>query len=74
MGIPDPYVTEFDTNRRLIADFIYVVYFLKNASPQLCAVPREAFKPEDIRPRAGYRISSRFKNKKSLEPYLRPLR
>jgi Protein NO VEIN, C-terminal len=71
-GIPDPYVTEFDAEKRLIADFLYVVYFLDGASPQLCAIPRDALKPEYIVPKSGYRISSRFKNKKSLEPYFRP--
>jgi len=72
-GIPDPYVTEFDSERRLVADFLYVVYFLDGEPPTLCAIPRDAFKPEDIRPKSAYRISSRFKNKKSLEPYLRQL-
>jgi len=72
-GIPDPYGTEFDAEKRLIADFLYVVYFLDGAPAQLCAIPRAALEPEYVVPKSGYRISSRFKNKKSLEPYLRPL-
>jgi len=72
-GIPDPYVTEFDSDRRLVADFLYVVYFIDKEPPQLCAIPRDALKPEDIVPKFGYRISSRFKNKKSLERYLQQL-
>ena len=71
-GIPDPYVTEFDSERRLVADFLYVVYF-SDSETQLCAIPRDALKPEDIVPKHGYRIRSRFKNKKSLEGYLRAL-
>lgn len=69
-GIPDPYVTEFDSERRLVADFLYVVYFINQEAPKLCAIPRDAFKPEHIVPKVSYRISSRFKNKKTLEPYL----
>src|SRR6185312_898182 len=69
-GIPDPYATEFKDGQ-LVADFLYVVYFLKDSAPQLCAIPREAFKPDDIVVKWGYRIRSGFKNKKSLEPYMR---
>ena len=72
-GIPDPYVTEFDSNRRLVADFLYVVYLCNPEHPQLCAIPREALRPELLIPKFGYRISSRFKNKKSLEPYMQQL-
>lgn len=72
-GIPDPYVTEFDRDRRLVADFLYVVYFLDREPPQLCVIARDAFKPEDIVPKFGYRIRFRFKNKRSLERYLRKL-
>ena len=71
-GIPDPYVTEFDSERRLVADFLYVVYFI-DSETQLCVIPRDAFKPDDIVDKRGYRIRSRFKNKKALEPYMRHL-
>lgn len=71
-GIPDQYVTEFDAERRLVADFLYVVYFCEEQS-QLCVIPRDELKPEYIVPKAGYRISSRFKKKKVLERFLRPL-
>lgn len=72
-GIPDLYVTEFDSDRRLVADFLYVVYFINHDAPLLCVIPRDALKPEYIVPKFGYRISSRFKNKRSLAPYLKPL-
>src|ERR1019366_9176380 len=35
-GIPDQFETEFDSNRRLVADFLYVVYFLGEDLPKLC--------------------------------------
>ncbi len=72
-GIPDPYVTEFDENKALIADYLYVVYLLPHEAPRLCAIPRNALKPEDIRPKSGYRISSRFKKKSVLKRFVKPL-
>ncbi len=72
-GIPDPYETEFDSDRRLVADFLYVVYCLAGQEPQLCAIPRDALTPEDIVPKSGYRIRSRFKKKGVLERFLQTL-
>src|SRR5690242_1923106 len=72
-GIPDPYVTEFDANKNLIADYLYVVYLLSGESPKLCAIPRSELKAEDVQPKAGYRISSRFKKKNVLEKFVQPL-
>jgi Protein NO VEIN, C-terminal len=71
-GIPDPYETEFKDGR-LVADFLYVVYLLKDEPAQICAIPRDAFNPEYLTQKITYRISSRFKNKKSLQPYLQSL-
>jgi hypothetical protein len=71
-GIPDQYETEFDASRRLIADFLYVVYFCEE-QPQICVIPRDELKPEFVVPKAGYRISSRFKKKSVLERFLRPI-
>src|SRR3954467_6873173 len=68
-GIPDQYVTEFDADKRLIADFLYVIYFCEE-EPKLCVIPRNELKPEYIVPKAGYRISSRFKKKSVLERFL----
>ncbi len=72
-GIPDLYETEFDPNLRLVADFLYVVYFENERPVRLCAIPRQALKAEDITPRRGYRIRSSFKNQKSLEPFLQEI-
>ena len=69
-GIPDPYVTEFDANRNLIADFLYVVYFINGKDPAVCIIPRDVIKPEYVIPRETYRVSSRFKNEATLKPFL----
>lgn len=71
-GIPDPYETEFNEGR-LVADFLYVVYLVPGSQPQLCAIPRDALKPEDVVPKSGYRISGRLKKKSVLEKFLQPL-
>lgn len=71
-GIPDPYNTEFDEQRRLVADLLCVVYFIPAESPKLCLIPRDAISPEYVSVRTGFRISSRFKNQKNLEQYLQP--
>ena len=69
-GIPDPYVTEFDESRQLVADFLYVVYFIDGKDPTLCIIPRDAIKPEFVAPKQGYRVSTRFKNESTLKPFL----
>jgi hypothetical protein len=68
--IPDPYVTEFDGERRLVADLLYVVYFLDGGKPELCIIPRDAIDPDMITPRQGWRISPRFKNETVLARYM----
>ena len=69
-GIPDPYLTEFDANRKLIADFLYVVYFIDGEKPTVCIIPRDAIKPEFVMPKQSYRVSARFKNEATLKPFL----
>ena len=69
-GIPDPYVTEFDANRNLIADFLYVVYFIDRKDPAVCIIPRDAIKPEFVLPKQSYRVSTRFKNEATLKLFL----
>lgn len=44
-GIPDPYFTEFDEERRLVADFLYVVYFLGGRAPELRSCVRSPATP-----------------------------
>jgi hypothetical protein len=70
-GIPDPYHTEFDKDTRLlIADVLCVVYYLPDASdPKLAIIPRDAILPEHVTPKHGYRISSKFKNARSITPF-----
>lgn len=73
-GIPDPYNTEFDESRRLVADLLCVVYFIGNDPPKMCLIPREAILPEDVSVRLGYRISSRFKKESVLSKYVVSIR
>lgn len=69
--IPDAYATEFDAERRLVADFLYVVYFLETeARPILCVIPRAAIDPGMVMPRHGFRISGRFKNARVLQKFV----
>ena len=69
--IPDPYFTEFDSERRLVADFLYVVYFIGSEPPRLCAIPREAIDPSAVTPRQGYRISGRLKKESVLGRFIK---
>lgn len=71
--IPDLFVTEFDEEKGLTADFLCVVYFIEKRKPSLCLIPREVIKPCDVTPKKAYRISSRIKKRSILEPYQRPL-
>lgn len=72
--IPDLYSSEFDTNRRPVADVLCVVYLLKEAPPSICLIPRDAIPPEYVIPKSGLRISSCFKKRAVLEKYWKPLR
>ncbi|SRR5712691_12543323 len=66
-GIPDLYFTEVAKSpKRLVADYLYVVYFIGRKSPRLCKIPREAIKSEFFIPKRAYRISGRFKNERML--------
>lgn len=72
-GIPDPYVTEFDSEKRLVADFLYVIYMIDGEEPTLCEIPRDALSPDYVVPKQGYRISSRFKKKSVLGAFLKSI-
>ena len=72
-GIPDPYSTEFDANKRLVADILCVVYFIDDELPQICLIPRDAISPDFVSQRTGWRISSRFKKEGMLRQYMRPI-
>lgn len=71
--IPDPYETEFDPNRRLVADLLCVVYLMDPEQPSLCLIPRDAIPADMVKPKMGYRISGRFKKQEVLEQFWRPL-
>lgn len=65
-GIADPYSTEFDAEKRLVADILCVVYFLSRKRPFLCLIPRHAIPADMLVPKAGYRIRSQFKKESML--------
>lgn len=68
--IPDLFSTEFDENRRLVADLLCVVYVTSGGPPSgMCVIPRHAVLPEYVKPKSGFRISSRFKKKATLEQF-----
>ena len=69
-GIPNPCHTEFDENRRLVADMLCIVYFIETELPKLCLIPRAAIDPAHVSIRTGCRISSKFKNEGSLERFI----
>ncbi|OGA88966.1 MAG: hypothetical protein A2Z90_14120 [Burkholderiales bacterium GWA2_64_37] len=69
-GIPDPYETEVDENRRLVADYIYMAYFQEGVEPVFCLIPRNAINPEDLSPRRGWRIHGRIKKSSVLSQYI----
>lgn len=71
--IPDLYVTEFDANRRLVADILCVVYFIDSTPPSICLIPRAAIPPELVVPKMGYKISSKFKKREVLQRWCKPL-
>ncbi|WP_263378458.1 hypothetical protein [Granulicella paludicola] len=69
--IPDLYATEIDRDTlQLVADELCVVYLVGDAPVQIARIPREALQPEHIIPKYGYRISGRFKNERTIKPYL----
>ena len=71
--IPDPYFTEFDEQRTLVADYLCVVYMIDGRDPFICIIPRDAIPPEQVTLKQAYRISGKFKKEAVLKPYSRPL-
>ena len=72
--IPDPYVTEFDSEKRLVADFLCVVYFIESEQVKICMIAREAIRPEYVVPKGGYRIRSGFTKQSELEQFLKDVK
>ncbi len=68
--ISDLDVTDFDVEKRLVADFLYIVCLKGREEPKLCIIPREALKPEFIVPKQGYRINAKLKKEGFLKPFL----
>jgi hypothetical protein len=47
-----------------------VAYFIPDEEPRLAIIPRAAIPPEHIVQKIGYRISSRFKNARTITPFM----
>jgi hypothetical protein len=72
-GIPDPHHTEFDKDRRLVADELFVAYFLAGGQRKLAIIPRNELDPEYVEPKHGYRIKGSFKNARMMSRFLREI-
>ena len=55
-GIPDMRTNEFDKDRRLKADFIYLIAHASQPEKKVYVIPREEIRPEDLRLLSTYRI------------------
>ena len=71
--IPDLDASDFDDERRHVADFLYIVYVTGRKEPKLYIIPREAIKPEFLIPKFRYHISAKFKKETVLKPFLHAL-
>lgn len=73
-GIPDLYYKEVTKSpRRLVADFLYVVYFTgRKPRRRLCKIPREAIKSKFFTLKKSFRISGKFKNERMLGRFMDP--
>ena len=70
-GIPDLYYAEVKKSpKRLVADFLYVVYFIDQERGKLCRIPRNKIKSEFFTLKRSYRISGKFKNERVLGPFM----
>jgi hypothetical protein len=71
--IPDLFDTEFDKDRRLIADILCVVYFANDLATHLCLIPRDAIPPDVVVEKRTYRLRSSFKKRAVLEVFVKPV-
>ena len=53
--IPDLFHTEVDEKRRLVADYLLVVYMIDGRVPFVCEIPRSVFQPESFSEKRSYR-------------------
>jgi Domain of unknown function (DUF3883) len=70
-GIPDLYFNEVaKSTKRLVADYLCVVYFIGRKRPLLCMIPRKVIKSQFFFLKRSYCISGRFKNERMLGPFI----
>jgi hypothetical protein len=70
-GIPDLYETEIDpATNLLIADELCVVYCSAGLpKPKIAVIPRLEIPTDFIKPKLGYRISSKFKKAEYIDKF-----
>lgn len=72
-GVPDLYFKEVAKSpKRLVADFLYVVYFIGRKAPRLCKIPRKEIKSDFFILKKSFRIRGRFKNERMLGRFMDP--
>jgi poly(3-hydroxybutyrate) depolymerase len=69
-AIPDLRDSEFE-NKKLKADFLFVVGNIQRGKEVIYKIPRDAIKPENLSPKKYYFIR-RFQNKKVMEEFIEP--
>jgi len=69
-GIPDLYGAEVDKRKRLVADFLCVVYFPPGKPEKLAVIPRARILPNWLKPKISFRISNDFKRAESIREFL----
>jgi len=67
-GIPDLYESEVTRNKKLIANYLYVVSFFSK-KPKLYVIPSQVISPEDLRIATYFKVCSNFKTKR-MKKYL----
>jgi hypothetical protein len=68
-SIPDMSVAEFDQNKRLKADFLFVINNIHEKGKEIIfKIPRNSIKPENLLLKQTYRIE-RFQNKKIMKQF-----
>ena len=72
--IPDLFSSEVDSSTGLlVADLLCLVYCVAGVAKSLTAIPRAEIRPNELRPKAGYRISGKVKKASRQGKYSVPL-
>jgi hypothetical protein len=69
-GIPDLYGNEVDKHKRLVADFLCVVYFPPGKPEELAVIPRDRILPDWLKSKISFCISNELKCRESIREFL----